>query len=83
MVDVLGQTLDLINKGGVVALLLFAVWALASQRVVPGSVHKDDQARIKELEFRLDRQLSTTDTAINAAEKVANVATRGRRREGE
>lgn len=79
MVDILNQVLDFINRGGVVALLVFAVWAFATERIVPGSVHAHDQTRIKDLEFRLDRQLSTTDTAINATEKVANVAIRNTR----
>lgn len=78
MVDIFNQALDLINKGGVVALLIVAVWALATERVIPGSRYTAVLKRVEELEFRLDRQTSTTDKAISAAEVATRaVATQG------
>jgi hypothetical protein len=73
VVEVVDQLVKVINSGGVLPILLFAVISLVKEWVVPGSRYRVLERQNEELRALVYRQLSTTDAAVSAAESVTRV----------
>lgn len=76
MLELSNQAYQLLQTGGLMLGLIIAVAALVTEKIVPGTRYQAAQKRIAELEYRLDRQMVTTDRAIGTTEAVVGVATR-------